>query len=100
MQKAASWKTLQSGVFHCAWKSAHPADSHFSHSSSYDCLILKINPGKRTADLQTTVRLVCSDKALTHRPRKTANQVQVKTLVNRIQHFLGFGYQEVRMLSH
>ena len=51
--------TPQSGVFHYAWKSAHPADSHFLHSSGYDCLILKINPGKRTADLQT-VRLVCS----------------------------------------
>ena len=46
MQKAASWKTPQSGVFHCAWKSAHPADSHFSHSSGYDCLILKITPEK------------------------------------------------------
>ena len=100
MQKAASWKTPQSGVFHCAWKSAHPADSHFSHSSGYDCLILKINPGKRTADLQTTVRLVCSDKTLTHRPRRPAIQLQVKTLLNRIQHFVGFVYQEVRMLSH
>ena len=33
--KAASWKSPQNGLSHCAWKSAHTADSHFTHSLDY-----------------------------------------------------------------
>src|ERR1022692_496784 len=30
--KAAPWKSPKNGLFHLAWKSAHPADFHFPHS--------------------------------------------------------------------
>jgi hypothetical protein len=34
--KAAPWKSPKTGLFHLAWKSAHPTDFHFPHSLGGD----------------------------------------------------------------
>src|SRR5271166_6866486 len=45
--KAASWKSPQNGLSHCAWKSAHTADFHFTHSLDYYRKIKNVRPRQK-----------------------------------------------------
>ena len=72
-------------------------DSQFFHRPDYDDFIFLISPQKTgIADLQR-IRLICSCEKEIHRPRRSAIQLKVKTILNRVQRFVGFVYQEVRM---
>ena len=59
----------------------------------------RFQPERRIADLHR-IRLICSCQKEIHRPRRSAIQLRVKTILNQVQHFVGFVYQEVRMNSH
>ncbi len=51
--KAASWKSPQNGLSHCAWKSAHTADSHFTHSLDYYWKIKNARPRQKRTFLMS-----------------------------------------------
>jgi hypothetical protein len=74
----------------------NPRDFHFSHRVSNNKSLSAFQPERRIADLHR-IRLVCSCEKEIHRPRRSAIQLKVKTILNRVQHFVGFIYQEVRL---
>ena len=43
------------------------------------------------------IGLICSCQTETHPARRSAIQLQVKTILNCVQRFVGFVYQEVRL---
>ena len=51
---------------------------------------------KRTADL-LRVGLICSLEDSDSSKRRSAIQLQIKTILNRVQHFVGFVYRQVRL---
>ena len=75
-------------------------DSQFFHRPDCDDFIFSdFSLETGIADLHR-IRLICSCEKEIHRPRRSAIQLQVKTILNRVQHFVGFVYQEVRMHGH
>jgi hypothetical protein len=97
-EKGAPWKSPKPGLSHCAWKSSNGLFPHVP-PPRLRRLISQFHRRKKIAELQKT-RLV--SRLPTQRPIGRGDQLfqlQVKTILNRVQRFVGFIYQEVQMHS-
>ena len=83
-----------STAIHNAWKSQKARFPHFHSADGF--LSSPMRAKKRTADL-LRVGLICSLEDSDSSKRRSAIQLQIKTILNRVQHFVGFVYRQVRL---
>ncbi len=102
VEEDAPWKSPSAGLFHLAWKSrkcggiptSPTAPTATKHDSNF--------PGQEEiADPQRVwlSLLFTKTKDSSYRQERSAIQLQVKTILNRIQAFVGFVYQDVRLCA-
>jgi hypothetical protein len=100
MEEGAPWKSPSAGLSHRAWKSrkcggiptSPAAPTATKHDSDF--------PGQEEIADPQRVGLVCClprQKTQAHKQEGSAIQLQVETILNRIQAFVGFVYQDVRL---
>ena len=100
MEKARSGKVQRRDFATTLGNPARAAGLPLFHRPDHGGLTFRLrSPQKRIAELQNQISLyVCEDKSLS--ARRSAIQLQVKTILNQIQRYAGFVYAEVRMRSH